>query len=554
MVTLDVVDSAERNVAPAEPTARSSLLVRITVHAVVWALLIVPMVRSVARGWRPLADDATIAIGAWRALSLHPPLLGQVTTASGVGKLASDPGPLEYWLLGPFVHLDPGQGALIGSAILCAAALSVAVEVLWRTSGTWAAVLFAFVMVDMAIVSPTPFVDPVWNNSFAFFWFSSFLGVAFTVGRGHLRYFPLLLFIGSVTVDSNLMYLPGVVALLVAALVVGWRTKAPANRRWLWWTLVVGAVCWIGPLYQQFFDKHPNMSLLLHLAQKTDGFVYGLRALSRAVSPNPIWAAPRPLNQYVTYGADIAHRNVLLGPVVVLVILGIGIAAWRRKDSALVSMCMVSVGSAAGVVFLFARTPANDFQSFVWINLAVWQVGACIWLTFGLVVATAVRRQLPELRAQVSEVRMQLGRQPIRFSKRARRAWLVVALVLCGLAGALVTAFPYGNQFVQDWGGVNRVDRMTADIEQHVPKGRISMGILSSGSGFYQPISDEHGVAYLLLADGWTPGMEAPVDKLLNLPIHLDSPFVILGEQGTRFTTAHFYKNYQKLWFLKKQP
>ena len=163
-------------------------MVRAAPHVVVWILLLAPMVRSMARGWRPLGDDATIAIGAWRALSLHPPLLGQLTSATG-GSNASDPGPLEYWLLGPFVHLDPGQGVLIGSALLCALILSVTIEVLRRTSGTWAAVIFTFVVVDMAIVSPTPFVDPVWNNSFGFFWFAAFLGVAFTVGRGHLAYY-----------------------------------------------------------------------------------------------------------------------------------------------------------------------------------------------------------------------------------------------------------------------------------------------------------------------------------------------------------------------------
>jgi hypothetical protein len=60
----------------------------------------------------------------------------------------------------------------------------------------WAAVLFTFVIVDMAIVSPTVFVDPVWNNSFGFFWFAAFLGLAFTVGRGNLAYVPLLFFMG----------------------------------------------------------------------------------------------------------------------------------------------------------------------------------------------------------------------------------------------------------------------------------------------------------------------------------------------------------------------
>ena len=259
MTTLAMADDVELDASPNLSPTLSGRLLRVAPHLVVWTLLLAPMIRNMARGWRPLGDDATIAIGAWRALSLHPPLLGQLTSATG-GSNASDPGPLEYWLLGPFTHLDAGQGVLIGSVILCALVLTVTIEVLWRTSGGVAAVIFTFVVVDMAIISPTPFVDPVWNNSFGFFWFVGFLGVAFAVGRGHLRLVPLLFFMGSVAIDSNLLYLPTIALLLAMATITGWLLRRPANYRWLGWTGVVAAVCWVGPLYQQFFDARPNLS------------------------------------------------------------------------------------------------------------------------------------------------------------------------------------------------------------------------------------------------------------------------------------------------------
>ena len=507
------------------------------------------MLRTTARGWRPIGDDANIAIGAWRTLSLHPALLGQLTSATGSSN-ASDPGPLEYWVLGPFVHLDPGQGALIGSAILCALVLSVAIEVLWRTSGTWAAFLFTFAVVDAAIVSPTPFVDPVWNSSFGFFWFAAFLGVAFTVGRGHFRYFALLLFIGSVTVDSHLLFLPAVGLLLVLSLVVGWRSRVPIKRRWLWWTAVVAALCWVGPLYQQLFDARPNLSLLLRPPPKTEGWVFGLRALSRGVSPNPIWAAARPIDELSAY-SDIVHRNVAFGLVIALLVGTIAVTAWRRKDSALVSLCMVSLGEAVGTVFLFARTPANDLLAFVWINLAVWLLGVCIWLTLGVAVVTALRPQLVEIRSQVSEVRAQLGRQPTRFSGRQRRAALVVVLGAAGLAGMLVAMFPYGDQFLVDFHAVGRVQRMTVDIQQHVPRGKVGFGVLYLGQNVYQSTVDEHGVAYLLLVGGWVPGMEPQANQLLGLPINRKSPFVVFKERGTRVTSATYYPVYQPFWYSR---
>ena len=143
--------------------------------------------------------------------SLHAPLVGQATgAATGTGgvQTTGDPGPLEFWLLAPFVHLDPGQGVLIGSVLLCGAALSFGLYVLQKSAGPWAAVVLALVVADLAIVSPLPFTDPVWNSDFASFWFLSFLAVAFAVGLGNLRYLPFLVFIGSVTIDSHLLFLP----------------------------------------------------------------------------------------------------------------------------------------------------------------------------------------------------------------------------------------------------------------------------------------------------------------------------------------------------------
>ena len=70
-------------------------------------------------------------------------------------------------------------------------------------------------------------------------------------------------FIGSVAVDSNLLYLPSVGCLLIAAAICGWFTKKPHSHRWIWWSGGVGIICWTGPLYQHFFEARPNMSSAL---------------------------------------------------------------------------------------------------------------------------------------------------------------------------------------------------------------------------------------------------------------------------------------------------
>ena len=259
----------------------------------------VPAIRTMALGWRPLSDDANIAIGAWRSLSLHPPLVGVLTGA--IGKLASDPGPLELWLLGPFVHLDPGQGALLGSALLCAAVLSLTLYVLVKTAGIWSGVVFSLCVADLAVDLAHAIRRPGLEHAFGLFWFLSFLGVAFAVGMGNLRYLALLVFIGSVTVDSHLMYLPSCVVVLAATAVSGYLLGRPQNYRWAVWAgcrdrAVLGPVTGSSSSPPRDpISRCCSEAGVTSPGQKTEGFVFGLRALSRAASVFPIWASPRPI-------------------------------------------------------------------------------------------------------------------------------------------------------------------------------------------------------------------------------------------------------------------
>jgi len=533
-----VTDSSPPLTADATTTSvrTQSRALRLAPHLLVWTLLLVPAIVTMARGWRPLADDANIAIGAWRSLSLHPPLVGVLTGA--VGKLASDPGPLELWLLGPFVHLDPGQGALLGSAVLCAAALSLTLHVLVKNAGIWSGVVFSLCVADLALISPTPFVDPVWNSDFGFFWFLAFLGVAFVVGMGNVRYLALLVFIGSVTVDAHLMYLPSCGVVLVATAVSGFMLGRPSNYRWAVWTAVVTALCWAPSLIQQFTSPRPNLSLLFRSSitspgQKTEGFVYGLRGLSRAASPFPIWASPRPIAAFVS-SDDFYRRNLWLCLVVPLFI-GLAVWAWRRTHLELFSLCLVSLGGGLGLVFLFAHIPDSFFVSFVWVNLPVWAIGVCFWVTLGLAAIIIWRDQ---------------GHRVVlaRGSSMAVRTGALVLIGLATAAATVVAVFPYGSQFVLDWSETARNNMMAAQIERRIPPGPVGVGIRYRGPTFLNSSGDEHGLAYLLLTAGWLPGMEAAENQLLGLPIHPRSPFVVFNVKGGVVRSTDFYRHYLPYW------
>ena len=203
---------------------------------------------------------------------------------------------------------------------------------------------------------------------------------------GNLRYLALLVFIGSVTVDAHLMYLPSCGIVLAATAISGFLLGRPSTYRWAVWTAVVTALCWAPALIQQFTSSRPNLSLLLRSGvtspgQKTEGFVYGLRALSRAASLFPIWASPRPIDPLASSGDY--RRNLLLCLVVPLLI-GLAVWAWRGRHLELFSLCLVSLAGGLGLVFLFAHIPDSFLLSFVWVNLPVWAVGVCFWVTLGL--------------------------------------------------------------------------------------------------------------------------------------------------------------------------
>jgi len=544
VTTTETTDAAPRQPEVATPGRALDVAVSVAPYVLIWSVLLVPTIRTMVRGWRPIADDAKIAIPAWNTLSLHPALVGASTGATGTSGLqtTANPGPLQLWLLGPFEHLDPGQGALLGAALLCAAALTFGVYVLQRTAGSWAAVVFSLVVADLAIFSVTPFADPLWNASFASLWFLSFLAVAFAVGLGNLRYLPFLVFIGSVTVDAHLSFLPSTALAFVAAVVCGLLVRRPDNYRWLWWSIGVTVVCWIAPLGQQLFGSQPNGTQLLRSfgfgsgqATKTFGSVLGFHALSRAASPSAVWATPRPNSPLDAYN-DIVQNGNLLYCAVLVVLVAVVILAWRHKRTSLFSLSAITTAASIGLIALYARVPSNYILSFIWINFVVWTVGICIWITLGLAVVTWARTNL---------------RNPtkVHISKGAVQIAALIAMGVAAIVATVVVAFPYGNRGnLLDFVAMKRVQQMATIVEQEVPQGQVGLGVRYSGDNFFQPAGDERGVAYLLWTDGWIPGLPSSVSGLLNLPIHPDSPFVVFDERGEQLVGYQRYDHYQKNW------
>src|SRR5215469_18576660 len=136
---------------------------RVAAHLAAWAPFIVAAVQLVRGGWRPVADAASIAVRSWDVLSAHGPLVGQATRlATGV----YDPGPLQYWLLAPPVHLDPPHGLVWGGALWCMLAASLTIEAAWSVAAETGAVLASGVVLATVAWMPGVALQSFWNPWF----------------------------------------------------------------------------------------------------------------------------------------------------------------------------------------------------------------------------------------------------------------------------------------------------------------------------------------------------------------------------------------------------
>ena len=139
----------------------------------------------------------------------------------------------------------------------------------------------------------------------------------------------------SIACQAHLMYALASVTLVALTLIVGCidtvRSKpgrAMTGYRWLIIGVLLGAACWSGPFIQQFTSRHGNLSALIANSESglgpRTGPVFGLRAISAAVQPVPLWLRSAPGGGR-TASAIAAHSP--WPGVVALVILVLALAA-----------------------------------------------------------------------------------------------------------------------------------------------------------------------------------------------------------------------------------
>lgn len=487
------------------PKPRALQAVRVGSHLVVWVALVVPLVVVLARGWIPSGDDAAIAIRSYQTFTLHPPLLGLVSTVgTGTGHYVSDPGPLLFWLLAVPVRIDPLHGPLWGAALLSGIALSVAIEALW-SAGQWlAGAVVAFVVADYLCFAPTVVENVVWNAYFPIPFFIAAIALAWVVAGGSVGWSPVLVFAGSVAAQSQLIFALPAVALVVLAPILGLVLRGrPPRFRWLVVGLAVAGACWLAPLLQAL-GSDSNLSAL---ATSTHGLPrlgpgWGLRVIGTAGSPSPLWLHALPTDFFRVLGT-IAVNSPALGVVVLVILTVIAVWAWRDGRLMLCTltlvtlMCLLSLGTG------FALVPTKNSLNLAYMITVLWAISLLVWsvVVWALVVlATAAARRL----AGPDVHRFLVGGRP----ERAAAVLMVPVVALVFGAVALRSYQPGLVNVGTSVSDSRLLPRIATQVERAAPPGRAVIRVDEVGADGLQSFWLTEGAAWSLEAAGWHPGLD----------------------------------------------
>jgi hypothetical protein len=470
----------------------------------VWAALLTPMAVVLAHGWIPSGDDAAIAIRSYQTFTLHPPLIGLVSTiGTGTGRYVSDPGPLLFWLLAVPVRIDPLHGPLWGAAILSGIALSVAIEALWWARQWLACAVVAFAVADYLCFAPPVVENIVWNAYFPIPFFIAAIALAWVVASGSFGWWPVLVFAGSVAAQSQLIFaLPAVGMVLAAPLVALLLQCRPATVRWLVVGLVVAVGCWLAPLLQTF-GSHSNLSALAKSGQGLPrmGLGWGLRVVGTVGSPSPLWLRDLP-GEYFGVLGTIAANSPALGVVVLAVLAGIATVAWRRGQSRLCALSLVALVCTVAMAVGFGLVPSRNSLNLAYMITALWALSVLVWSVvlwaLVLLVAAMVRRVTAPNRLE-----------PL-VGRHAVWAPVVLAVPVATLVVGAVALRSYQPGLVNV--GTSASDsrslpRIATQIERVTPRGRVAVRVNEPGADGLLSFWLTEGAAWSLEAAGWHPGV-----------------------------------------------
>ncbi len=366
--------------------------------AILVALALLPLLSAAVvlrQGFRPSGDNALIGLRVHDVLEGRLPLVGQPSTGEnfGSGVESSHPGPIEFYLLAPFVALlGPTAGLVLGAAAINAAAL---VGVGWTAFRRGGMPLMLIAVGGVTLLTRSlggNFLhDPVSSNVGAFTALMV-LFASWSIIAGDLRTTPVFVLAGTFALQDHLSFLGTGAPVIGVALIIGiWWIRQilrrATDRAWLRPRLlasaVLGAVLWFPVVWDQFFGSH-NVGAIVETfttgrsdgkGSQAAGVSFAAKRVAEALAPWPIFSRKIPPLGYLHTPA--AHELVL-GYVVLVVVLGLGVWFWRTRRTDLVTMAGVAALAVAAGFYTAVKVPSGATVKAA--NLRwMWTVSAFAW-------------------------------------------------------------------------------------------------------------------------------------------------------------------------------
>jgi hypothetical protein len=485
----------------------SDLWLRVVCHLAAEIPLAVLLIVELARGWRPLFDNADLALRSYQVFSSHSPLVGHQMAVSVGSHAVFGPGPLPSWILAVPVRIDPAQGAQWGSVLAAVVAIALAIEALWAVGRWRGSATVAGCVLVLALVRPEVFLDPVWNVWFAALFLVPTFGTALAVATGRLRWWPVTVVAATVVVQSQAAYGPPAVALCIAAPVLGLvaRRRSPgrAGGGWLFAGLAAAVLVWAAPVVQELAHNPGNLTLLVRAAGSgpTIGTTGGLRALGGATRVLPVWVHPLPTGSGLAQFFGVV--GLTSGPewwgLAVLGLLAVvGVLAARSKRPTLAVLAILSLVFALGAVATVATIPLSQGLVLGYLGVVLALVGLAVWVTFlwsvGAVLLVAARRRWGH---RVDEVWPGIA-GPARLATVVVLVGLSIWLVVVGLGQMDGTA-----PTLAGWPAVRATDQGSTAAAQVAPGGPFRLQMDGPPTPFTFAV--ETGIAYQLITRGLDP-------------------------------------------------
>ncbi len=303
MTTTDLAEQpeVETAVAPVEGPRRS---IRVGLVIVTVLPILSAVVRALRRDWFPIGDNALLYLRAVDVFTEHHPLLGSWTSASlSVGENMNNPGALYDLLMAPFaLTLSPGPGAAIGVGALNVASI-VGISIASRHIGGWRMQRWMLLAsAALAWSMGSEMLIDIWQAHALLLPFLLLLVLMVGCTAGRPACIPWAAFVASVLIQTHISYAYVLSALFVAALGVAWWTHRPVERAAVWRGLTsrtalitagVLVLCWIQPLYEQFFGEgRGNLTRLASNAGGGDvtlGLTDATKITSAIIALPPWW-------------------------------------------------------------------------------------------------------------------------------------------------------------------------------------------------------------------------------------------------------------------------